>query len=332
MYVEIPFLQRMVASTLKTPEPRKLAAWDRETIELDELSSSDFEIGAVVGDIRTLVTGGHHWMPINLAYPSVMYGVQKDESPERAIGGLMMSIDCTRFFAGGRELVAQTSILRKPPATELIRSSERATNVVRLKDWVADNLASVDGQVYVRVKEPVLCLDIHGPFHTEQDGYISVKVLAPRHLDDQAYEYGIMSTVGGRHEMLAEAKRLTKKYPGINRIDRGIGEDTFRTMSNSLEDTAEVARRTLVTLAHRLTWSRNAHKVPAPLAQAIKRMFKDPAKNISTWDLEDIADLISENLHAIGFPLGIKAQMALDRWQARPITPPIPNFTGMSPR
>lgn len=71
MIIAMPFLQRLYAATDKSPEPREMAAWDMERLRLEELSISEFELGADLWGVKTFLSGGDHWASlVGAAWPT----------------------------------------------------------------------------------------------------------------------------------------------------------------------------------------------------------------------------------------------------------------------
>nr|WP_250807392.1 hypothetical protein [Neorhizobium tomejilense] len=318
MIIEMPFLHRMRAATAKTPEPREMAAWDSEWLTLTDVSVTETDEGAELGKARTITINGHHWAGLTEVYP-VNRILHEGALPiPFALGCLAMSIDCSRFFDRGREKLPQTSILKKTPSADLVRSSQRELNVAKLTDWVAENLVCVDGQPYVRVKEPTIYLDVVGPFNNEQC-FMTLKLagLVPESSD--GHDHGIMSTISGRHDLLTLAEGLLASDNRMMRIDKDIRSTTFASMTSSLEDPADVATRNLVNLGKQMRWAMNRHKVSEKLLTALGRLARDGRYGDGDDWPDRLADVIGHHVSELKFPMNVMAEIILDRWHQRPI-------------
>ncbi|MDW9481292.1 hypothetical protein GOB57_21845 [Sinorhizobium meliloti] len=316
MIITMPFLQRMRTATAKTPEPREIAAWDSEPLRLAEFSVSDFEQGSELGSDRTITAEGKHWAKLTEVFPNI-----PDAGTERvssALECLAISIDCSRFFANGREKLPQTSILKKPPSQSLIRHSEREVNVAKLDDWVRENLVCVEGEPYVRVREPTVCLDFVGPFEGERC-YLTLKrgKLVPAPYEE--YEHAVMATISGRYELMALATELLASDRRVMHFTNAIDQAVFASMTSSAEDPADVARRSLVNIANKMTQPIYLHRVPEKLVTTLKRVCREGGWDFDNDRLEKVADLIGHNVPTMKFPMNVMVGIILDRWHQRPV-------------
>lgn len=315
MIIEMPFQQRLYAATDKSPEPREMAAWDMERLRLEELSISDFEHGADLVDAKTFLRGGEHWASlVGAVWSGKRFHHSGGDELSAALASLVQNIDCSRFFAEGYSNLPQTSIMRKPPKVEHIRSSQREVNVANLSAWVQDNLVSVAGDVFVRVREPAVYLDFIGPFYND-NCYMHIR---PGRLSSASAseDHGILSTINGRHELLSLAQDLLASDERLFRLDIKFENGVFDKMDSRLEDTSDIAARTLVTQARRL--SRRNYS-PESLRPTLVKEFKKREREFDQERLDYLAELLTEHQSEMGFPASLMTEITLDRWNNRPI-------------
>jgi hypothetical protein len=318
MIVSMPFLHRMRAATIRTPKPREIAVADREYLTLAERKVSDFELGAQIGNWTTLVADGGHWASLTSVYPNQGYGSENRDPIEHAFKSLSMSIGCERFYADEWECLPQTSILQKLPPPDMIESSQREVNVAKLADWAADNLVSVNGVPFVRIKEPTVHLTVYGPFGGRTCFLrLCLSKIAPE-ADDQ-YEHGIMATISGRHELLELANRLHASDENMLRVENDIVHETFAQMTSAAEDEAEVARRSLVRFARETVETLHRNSSPDRLVKGLKPFFRHPRPKFGQDDLDRMAELILRDAANLGCPRDIVAGIIVDRWHQRPV-------------
>lgn len=325
MIIEMPFLHRMRAATKKTPEARDMAAWDKERFALSELSSADFEPGAEAGSLQTITAEGKHWARLTDIYPD--HGVY-DHGQSPVDWGLRMlagSIDCTRFFARGREKIAQTSTLRKPPAVELIEMSERETNVSNVAAWLAHNLVSVDGVPYTRVKEPSSYMSIVGPFDAERC-FIEIKLSTLVAELDERYEHGIMSTISGTHALLRRAQGIMSSDRRIMRVDNNISRATLDSMVSYCEDPALMAARTLEEFSRRTEARWFRQNGTDRLVKSMRAALSMPGGVTDQVRMDVLADIISKNVSTMDYPRDIMAEIVLEGWYNRPVNIQVMGF------
>jgi hypothetical protein len=319
MIIEMPFLHRLYAATSKSPEPREMAAWDMERLEIEDLSISDFEPGAELGDKKTFIAREHHWASlVGAVYPHhARYELAKDEL-SNVFTVLAHRIGCSRFFAVGSTKLPQTSILMATPKTQYIRSSQREVNVANLSAWVQENLVSVDGELFVRVREPAIYLDIIGPFNDEKCFMtIRAAALSPASVSE---DHGILSTISDRYELLELAHNLLSSDARMMRVDSDFKGGAFDRIHSTSEDASDMAARTLVAQAKRMTSYSHRHYGPAKLFEALSKEFKKPEREFRQARLDHLADLLSEHVHEMRFPMSTMTEIALDRWNSRSIT------------
>lgn len=324
MIIEMPFLHRLCAATSRSSDPREMAAWDMERLRLEELSYSDFEPGADLGEKRTLLENGNHWASlVGAVYHSRSLYDREGSAlaaalKRAALNRLANEIDCTRFFAEGRTKLSQTSILKKTPKPEYIHTSQREANIAKLTYWVNDNLVSVEGEVFVKVRDPAVYLDIVGPFE-DQRCYMILKT-ADLHPVLVSQDYGILATINGRHELNDLAHNLLSSDSRMMRIDSQFAIGAFDKMHCATEDTSDMAARTLVSIARRMTWSAQRVLNPPKFTAAIAKMFKEPEREFDQVRIAHLADLLAEYVPAMKFPLSLMTKIALERWHDRPIS------------
>lgn len=320
--VEIPFLHRLYAATDKSPVPREMAAWDMERLRLDELPISELELGADLVDRKTYLWRGSHWATLLGAVcpPWVLRDFEGKNEMAAALAYLIHQIDPSRFFAEGRNKLPRTSILTKPPKVDHIRTSQRELNVANLSTWVQDNLMSVGGEVFVRVREPSVSLDVVGPFEFNRC-YMTLK--CPELIAASASEdHGILSTISGRHDLLALATGLLSSDERMIRVDSKFQDGVFEKMGSSDEDAADMAARTLVAQSKRLSRRNHADQ---KLADTLRREFKKPEREFGQDRLDLLADLLEEGIPEMNFPLSLMTRIVLDRWHDRPVVLGIDN-------
>ena len=330
MIIEMPFLHRIRAATAKTPEPREMAAWDSERLALAEMSKADFEKGAEVGHrtltsgnseeiIETIVLDGRHWAELTKVYPDTKSFEHGLDPISYALMLVADQIDCTRFFSGGREKIAQTSILKKTPRSEYVHSSQREVNVANLTDWVESNLVSVDGTAYARVREPTVYLDFIGPFHGEQS--FAELQMTPLTAADSGtrYEHGMLATISDRFELTKLARDLEAKDSRIMHYTNKIGAKIFKTMRSYAEDPADVAGRSMMNLARHLHRRTKHVDIAESLHVWLHRFIKKNDGDADIENMDQLADMIGRNVGVLGYPDNLRSEIVLDRWHNRPI-------------
>jgi hypothetical protein len=318
MIVSMPFLHRMRAATIKTPQPREIAVADREFITLGKRTASDFEQGARIGNWTTLVAEGGHWASLTSVYPNEGYGSEGRDPIDHAFKSLSMSIGCERFYADEWESLPLTSVLQKSPPPSMIESSQREVNVSKLANWATDNLVSVDGVPFVRVKEPTVHLTVYGPFGGRTCFLrLSLTKTAPE--ADDRYDYGIMSTISGRHELLKLANRLLASERGMLRVENDIAPEAFDQMTSAAEDEADVAKRSLVRFAWETVRTIHINSSPERLVKGLRPFFRHPRPEFGQDDLDRMAELIGRDAGNLDCPRDIVAGIIVDRWHQRPV-------------
>ncbi|MCV9963861.1 hypothetical protein OIU34_18455 [Pararhizobium sp. BT-229] len=328
MIIEMPFLHRLCSATNKSPEPREMAAWDMERLQLEDVSKSDFEPGANLGDKATFILGGQHWA--SLVSAVLPRHVRHDPEVDKltvALSDLAYRIDCSRFFAEGRAKLPQTSILSKTPKSEYIRNSQREVNVANLSAWVHENLVSVDGEVFARVREPTVSMDIVGPFYAESC-YITIQApgLSPASASE---DHGLLSTISGRNDLLDLARGLLSSDGRMLRIDNKIEIGAFQRMHSTIEDASDMAARSVVALAKRM--ARNRYECPPKLFSALSKAFKKRGQEFDEDSVDHLASLLAESVGEIKFPMSLMTTITLDCWHVRPITLGIGNQVPLAP-
>lgn len=327
MIIEMPFLHRLCSATTKSPEPREMAAWDMERLRLEDVSRSDFEPGAYLGDKATFIFRGHHWA--SLVGAVLPHHVRPEPGMDKlavALLHLVQRIDCSRFFAEGGAKLPQTSILAKTPKAEYIRSSERELNVSKLSAWVQENLVSIEGEVFARVREPAIYMDIVGPFDN-QKCFITIKAagLSPASASD---DHGILSTISGRHELLTTARDIHSTDVRMLRVDNKIERVAFDGMHSTTEDSSDMAARSVVALAKRM--ARKRYECPPKLFSALSKSLKKRGQEFDEDSVDHLASLLAESVGEIKFPMSLMTTITLDRWHARPIALGIDNQVPLS--
>lgn len=306
--IEMPFLQRMFSATRRSTEPRLLAAWDMERIDLEELSRSDFDLGADLAGRTTLLCRGHHWASLTRD-ALTKYSGPRDLAT--ALKNMAEEINTTRFFDEGKISLARSSILLAPPKDHHVRRSEREMNVSRLRAWAAENMLSIEGEVFIRVREPALRLDI-GYIHGGQyHSTVRVADLKPYHTMDTS---GFLTTINEKQDLLD----IAKEYFQIDKASmmQELKGDAFERLSCATNNTSEVAARSLVGIAMGVRWDRPA--ISAQLTMALDTM----EENLHDEDkLTELADLLVDHVHMFSFPVSAFVRIAVERWNDRPITP-----------
>jgi hypothetical protein len=316
MIVEVPFLHRLHAATDKTPVPRDMAAWDSERLRLEEVSFADLELGADLVSKKTYLWRGYHWANLLSAVipPWSFNRVVDSDKMSIALSYVIRKIDPSRFFGENLRKLPQTSILLKSPRFEHIHSSQRELNVANLTAWVQDNIMAVDGDVFVRVREPSVSLSVVGPFE-RGECYMTLRCpdLIPASTSE---DHGILSTINGRHELLALAKDLLNSDKRMTRIDRDLEGRVFNAMSSSYENPADMTARTIV--AHARFLSLRDHLYPK-MARALAKEFKKPEREFGPERLDRLASFLEEGISEMNHPQSLVTRIALERWHDRPV-------------
>lgn len=312
--IEMPFLQRMFSATRKSAEPRLLAAWDMERIDIEELSTSDFEQGADLARTTTLLRDGHHWANLTRdVFPEYRAGFTKELSA--ALLNTAQSIDATRFFRGGKISLPQSSILLKPPKDRYIVRTEREVNVTRLRAWADQNLLSVEGEIFIRVREPALFLDFAGPYLNDQCMMsFNVAGLVPFHRRESC---GVLATISEKDDIRCLAEELLRTDRRVISLDE-LEDDVFERLTCPTDDVKEVLSRSLVSVAKRFDY--NTPNAPAQLTKAVKQWLAIEENQDDEEKLTELSDLLADHVCMIRFPLSTAVKMAVDRWNDRPIT------------
>lgn len=322
MIVEMPFLQKSTGRSPNRSDIRDIVCFDKDTMDLAEFSLSDFDPGADLGDgIGTFLRAGRHWAYFGTAVTGRLDNRPLDANGRaRAMRELSLMIDTTRFFEGGRMKLKINRVMSKPLPDRWIESTERETNLARLREWVGHNVAVIDGHLAVQVGEPSLRLRTSEP---DKHGACALWIIREKLLPDLArYNAGLHFSIDDRDTVLEIAQHSVKTNPLTDYWKIMLEDGVIDRMKAGFPTDENMHERTLRSLAADVVGKGPRGKN----GRAMQHHF-DYLDTLDDMPMgqtsEDELDRMMEHLVAISSNIhpstSILVDMAAERWEDRPV-------------
>lgn len=326
----MPFLHRFRGTSGRRPDVRELAAWDTAKVDLPDYSAADFEPGVSLPTKRTLFRDGAHWANIlgTTLGADMLYNPDEDGMAP-AMARLANAIDCSRFFDDGIALPSADT-LSKMPLERHVEWSQRDSNVARLREWADENLASIDGELFVKVREPTLRLMAYST-SVETEAYLHVRIdrFKPILAKD---DFGVLFRLGERDTLVERTAEIVESNPVISHVVTVIDELDWSAMTEDFPQGSDVERRTIVSTGNSVgIWGIRGQagmkKDPASEELRLLASLDETSADIS--DLESAADILSvQRIEPASHAIIVRE--AVRRWHDRTVHPEL--STGPMPR
>ena len=322
MIVEMPFLQKSTGRSPNRSDTREIVSFDKDTMDLAEYARSDFDSGADVGNgIGTLLKAGRHWAYFGTAVTGCLdYRPLDADGRARAMRELSLMIDTTRFFDGGRMRLKINRVMSSPLPARWIESTERETNLARLREWVDDNVAVIDGHLAIRVGEPSLRLMTSEP---DKHGVYALWIMREKLLPDLArYSSGLHFSLDDRDTVRQIAKHAVNTHPLADSWKVMLEDGVIDRMEGGLSTGESMHERTLRSLAAVVVAKGPCGKNGRALLHLFDQL--DTLNDMPTGQTDDsVLDQMMGNLVAVSRNINpstsILVTMAAERWEDRPV-------------
>ncbi len=322
MIVEMPFLQKSMGRSPNRSDIREIVCFDKDSMDLAEFSLSDFDPGADLGDgIGTLHRAGRHWAYFGTAVTGCLDNRPLDANGRaRAMRELSLMIDTTRFFEGGRMKLKINRVMSQPLPARWIESTERETNLARLREWVDHNVAVIDGHLAVQVGEPSLRLRTSEP---DKHGACALWIIREKLLPDLArYNAGLHFSIDDRDTVLEIAQHSVKTNPLTDYWKIMLEDGVIDRMKAGFPTDENMHERTLRSLAADVVDKGPRGKNGRALLHLFDQL--DTLNDMPTGQTDDsVLDQMMGNLVAVSRNINpstsILVKMAAERWEDRPV-------------
>lgn len=322
MVIDMPFLHRFRGTTGRKPDVRELAGWDIARILIPDYSLSDFDTGISLSDRRTLYRDGYHWANISGTH----LGLDQPYDPEErghspSLIRLAKVIGCQRFFDTDGSTIRDAAILARMPAPENIHLSQRDSNVSRLADWAADNIAAIDGKIFVRIREPSIALRTHQP-SSQSSPYLTVGLdrFMPEGTRDN---FGVLFATEEIEKALDRAAEIQQQVGSLWTPTILLGNDTIAALKSTGTNNGGMERRTIVSTARQVSeWGlacdHNMHFGLFAWEHRSLPQLANPESSVE--DLDAASELLQRTLEQGDTQQVIVIREAINRWNDRDIS------------
>nr|WP_250807489.1 hypothetical protein [Neorhizobium tomejilense] len=322
MIVEMPFLQKSTGRSPNRSDIREIVSFDKDTMDIAEFALSDFDPGTNLGNgIGTLHKAGRHWAYFGTAVTGCLdYRPLDAHGRARAMRDLSLMINTTRFFDDGRMKLKINRVMSAPLPSRWIESTERETNLARLREWVADNVAMIDGHLAIRVGEPSLRLTTSEP---DKQGTCALWIMREKLLPDLAhYNPGLHFSLDDRDTMQQIAIREVNANPQVDSWKVMLESGVIERMEVGFQTDENMYERTLRSLAAAVVGKGPRGKNVSALQHHFDHL--DTLDDMPTGQTDDVElDRMMGNLvtvsHNIHPSTSILVGMAAARWEDRPV-------------
>ncbi|MCS4089280.1 hypothetical protein [Rhizobium sp. BK176] len=323
MIVEMPFFQKFTGRSPNRSDIREMVSYDKDLMDLAEFSLSDFDQGAELGEgIGTLVRDGRHWAYFGTGVTGCLDSRPVDaERRATAMRELSKIIDPTRFFDNGRMKLQINRLMSEPPQSRWIESTERQNILARLREWVGENVAVIDGHLAIRVGEPSLRLMVTQ--RNKRSKECSLWIERGNLLPDLArHPQGLHFPISDKDTICEVARIAVAKNPHVEWGGILIDEKEIDRMAVGFPTDESMHERTLRSLAAGVV----VGGVRGPNGWAIQHHldYLDTLNDMPTGQTDDsILDQMMNSLVVISRYVtpstSTLVAMAVERWEDRPV-------------
>jgi hypothetical protein len=230
-------------------------------------------------------------------------------------------IDTTRFFDGGRMKIKINRVMSKPLPARLIESTERETNLSRLREWVGDNVVAIDGNLAIRVGEPSLRLMASD---RDKHGTCALWIMREELLPDIAsYNPGIHFSLDEKETVRQFAKHEVNTNPLADSWKTMIDDGVIEQMQVGAPTEESMHERTLRSLAAAVVANgprgRNGGGMQHHF-DYLDTLNDMPNGRTDDGELDQMMSNLVVVSRNISQATSILVEMAAERWEDRPVS------------